>query len=257
MAKSFLIDASRCTACRGCQVACKQWNGNPGSETKNWGSYQNPKDFEWNTWKLVRMEEHVIDKKIEWLFFPDQCRHCVVPPCKLAADLTDEGAVLHDASTGAVVFTEKTRNVPYEDVRQACPYDVPRFDPKTKLIKKCTMCNDRVTNGLLPACVQSCPTAALNFGERDQMLVLAKNRLETLKKTRPNVQLIDQQDVNVLFLVEFAPKYYSKTATALQVSEHKPEAKSVAEAAAPAQPVKMGRRDLLASLAKPVRSVTG
>ncbi len=214
MAKSFFIDTSRCTACRGCQVACKQWNQNPASETKNWGSHQNPRDLEWNTFKLVRMEEQILDGQLKWLFFPDQCRHCVVPPCKLAADLTDEQAIVVDQATGAVLFTERTKNVPFEDVRTACPYDVPRQDPKTKVLKKCTMCFDRITNGLKPACVHHCPTGALNFGEREDMLKQAKERLEAYKKTRPKTVLSDANDVNCVFLTEYDPKAYHRYAVA-------------------------------------------
>ena len=51
---SILVDTSKCTACRGCQIACKQWNQLPATQTTNWGSYQNPKDLSADTWKLVR-----------------------------------------------------------------------------------------------------------------------------------------------------------------------------------------------------------
>ena len=53
-----LIDTTLCTACRGCQVACKQWNEMPGLRTKQFGSYQNPPDLQWNTWTLIRFQEY-------------------------------------------------------------------------------------------------------------------------------------------------------------------------------------------------------
>ena len=80
MSKSFFIDTTLCTACRGCQVACKQWHDLPAEETENRGTYQNPADLSFDTYKLVRMREEVIDGKLRWLFFPDQCRHCVEAP---------------------------------------------------------------------------------------------------------------------------------------------------------------------------------
>ena len=55
MSKSFLVDTTLCTACRGCQVACKQWHDLPAEETVNRGSYQNPADLSFDTYKLVRM----------------------------------------------------------------------------------------------------------------------------------------------------------------------------------------------------------
>ncbi|HIC86305.1 MAG TPA: formate dehydrogenase, partial [Desulfobacterales bacterium] len=57
--KAFFIDTTLCTACRGCQVACKQWNQLPAEKTQNWGSYQNPKDLSFQTYKLVRFREHM------------------------------------------------------------------------------------------------------------------------------------------------------------------------------------------------------
>lgn len=69
MSKSFLVDTTLCTACRGCQVACKQWHDLPAEKTVNRGSYQNPADLSFDTYKLVRMREEVIDGRLRWLFF--------------------------------------------------------------------------------------------------------------------------------------------------------------------------------------------
>ena len=77
-----LIDTTRCTACRGCQVACKQWNEMPGLRTRNFGSYQNPPDLQWNTWTLIRFQEHVDQKgNLKWLFRKDGCMHCTDAAC--------------------------------------------------------------------------------------------------------------------------------------------------------------------------------
>lgn len=208
--KSFFIDLTRCTACRGCQIACKQWNKLPAEKTHNWGSHQNPKDLSFNTYKTVRMEE-VVDKNgdmVTWLFFPEQCRHCVEPPCMLQADMEVEGTITQDKDTGAVLFTKDTAKVTFKDVYEACPYRIPRQDPKTKVMSKCTMCNDRVKAGLKPACVQTCPTGTMNFGDRDEMLALAQKQLEIVKKTKPNAQLIDAGSTRVIYLVEDDPKKY-------------------------------------------------
>jgi len=64
MSKSFLVDTTLCTACRGCQVACKQWHDLPAEETVNRGSYQNPADLSFDTYKLVRMNEEVVDAPV-------------------------------------------------------------------------------------------------------------------------------------------------------------------------------------------------
>ena len=73
--KSILVDTSLCTACRGCQIACKQWNGLKATKTKQTGSYENPKDLSGNTWKIVRFAEgKKADGKPYWNFFTEQCR---------------------------------------------------------------------------------------------------------------------------------------------------------------------------------------
>ena len=82
--KTILVDVSRCTGCRGCQVACKQWNELPATDTVQTGSYQNPPDMNGDTYKIVRFREGRHENgKPYWNFFTDMCRHCVNPPCAL------------------------------------------------------------------------------------------------------------------------------------------------------------------------------
>jgi formate dehydrogenase iron-sulfur subunit len=213
--KSFFIDLTRCTACRGCQVACKQWHKLPAEKTKNWGSHQNPKDLSFITYKLVRFQEVVKDGDVtDWLFFPEQCRHCVEPPCKYVADAYDEKAILKDPNTGAVIFTERTKTLDAEEIREACPYNIPRADAASGIISKCDMCLDRVENGLLPACVQTCPTGAMNFGDREDMLELARERLATVKKQYPDAVLGDPDETRVIYLYQADPMSYYEFAVA-------------------------------------------
>lgn len=213
MAFSMIVDTSRCTACRGCQVACKQWNQLPGTKTKQFGSYQNPADLSGDTWKLVRFAEGRKDNgKPYWNFFSDSCRHCIEAPCRLVADMSVEGAILEDAATGAVLFTEKTRELPLEDIREACPYDIPR-QRADKLMTKCTMCFDRITNDRIPSCALSCPTGAIVFGKREDILKEVDARVEKLKATNPRAKAINAKDVRVIFIVEDDPrKYHARAA---------------------------------------------
>lgn len=214
MAKKFLIDLTRCTACRGCQIACKQWHKLPAEETRNWGSHQNPADLSFVTYKLVRFTEVVVQGKVDWLFFPEQCRHCTEPPCLGQAELDDERAVIMDELTGAVIFTEFTKLVDAEGVREACPYDIPRLDPESGLLSKCDMCLDRVHNGLKPACVLSCPTGAMSFGEEDEIMALAEERLKKVQETYPDAMLGDPDDVRVIYLFQHDPLAYFDKAVA-------------------------------------------
>ena len=211
MSKSFLVDTTLCTACRGCQVACKQWHNLPAEDTVNRGTYQNPADLSFDTYKLVRMREEVIDGKLRWLFFPDQCRHCLEPPCEATAG--EPTAIFTEAATGAVIYTAVTKELDAAEIRESCPYDIPR---KTEdgTLAKCDMCSDRVENGLQPACVKVCPTGAMTFGERDEIMALAKERLAVAKKKYPNARLLDPEDVRTIYLVGFDPMHYHDKAVA-------------------------------------------
>ncbi len=213
MSKTFFIDTTRCTACRGCQVACKEWHGLPGTKTKQWGSHQNPVDLNPFTYKLVRFTEHEINGKVTWNFFPDQCRHCLEPPCREVADGYLPGAIISDDETGAIIYTDLTKRLSekaFNEIRESCPYNIPRRDEKTKAITKCDMCIDRVQNGLLPICVKTCPTGAMNFGDREEMLKLAHKRLAEIKKEYPEAQLVDADQIRVIYLITDKPEFYHK-----------------------------------------------
>jgi formate dehydrogenase iron-sulfur subunit len=212
--KSILVDTSLCTACRGCQIACKQWNELPGTKTKQIGTYQNPQDFSAFTWKLVRFAEGKKDNgKPYWYFFSDMCRHCMEPPCADTIQGFVKDGVIHDETTGAVVYTAKTKSVPFQEVRSSCPYDIPRQNLKTKVMAKCTMCIDRTKNDRIPACVQSCPTSAMVFGDRQEILERVEKRVEELKKTFPQAMALNPEDVRVIFIVTDDPEKYWKHAT--------------------------------------------
>ncbi len=213
--KGFFIDLTKCTACRGCQIACKQWHKLPAEETYNWGSFQNPKDLSFITYKLVRMEESLENGKVkDWLFFPDQCRHCIQPPCKMVGDMDDDTAILQEFETGTVMFTGKTKNLFAEEIRNACPYDIPRVNEQTNVLSKCDMCFDRVINGKLPACVLSCPTGSMNFGDLDDMKAMAQERLAEVKKIYPNATLGDPNSVRVIYLFQDQPSKFHPRAVA-------------------------------------------
>ncbi len=240
MAKSIFIDTTRCTACRGCQVACKQWHGHEAVPTKQTGTHQNPPDLTPHNNKLVRFSEHKIDGRIHWLFFPDQCRHCLQPACKATADAMVEGAIVVDEATGIVVCTEKTKELTKEqctEIIESCPYNIPRRDEAKGTLTKCDMCIDRVQAGLIPMCVKTCCTGTMNFGEREAMLKLAAEHLERVKKEYPKAELLDSEDLSVIYLVAQPREMYHKFAQ----REIRP----------------LNRADFLAGLTKPLRNILG
>jgi len=206
----FFIDTTRCIACRGCQVACKEWHKLPGAETQQWGSPQNPEDLGPDTYRLVRFREYDKNGRIFRYYFSDACRHCLDPYCKQTAEQYVDGAVAIDRS-GAVLFTEKTRalGANAEDVIDACPFNIPRLDPETGLLTKCDMCVTRIRVGIEPICAKTCPTGAIRFGDGPTISGLAKKRLHEINKKFGNRgQLINANAVRVLYLVEADPNEY-------------------------------------------------
>ena len=212
MQKAFLCDTTKCTACRGCQLACKDWHGLDANDTRQTGTHQNPPDLNPKNLKVVRFHEHLNEKgDVVWNFFPDQCRHCQTPICKDIADKVMPGAIIKDSATGAVLFTEKTAKLSEEDARavtNACPYNIPRRDPKSGMLTKCDMCVDRVQAGMLPMCVKTCPTGTMVFGDRDEILKIAKERLRLAKKKFPKAFLADVEDTNVIYLLAEGKEHY-------------------------------------------------
>jgi formate dehydrogenase iron-sulfur subunit len=215
--KTIFIDTTRCTACRGCQVACKNWNapfGTKGTKTVQRGTHQNPENLSFFTYKLVRFSEVESGGKPVWYFFPDQCRHCIEPPCMYTAQSLGYKSITRDESTGAVLYSPKikVKSADAKKIRESCPWDIPRWNEKTEIIAKCTMCFNRVKEGMLPACVKACPTGAMNFGDRDKMLDMANKRLKELKPKYPKAQLLNAEIHRVFFLVIDDPSKYHKFA---------------------------------------------
>lgn len=181
--QAILYDSSLCTACKGCQVACKCWNNLPSPTGLNantfTGTYQNPPDLNVNTRLIMTFDEREGgDKGVMWAFGRRACQHCTDAPC---AEICPSGALKKDAETGMVVL-DRELCVGCKYCSIACPFDVPRYSdiPETKM-NKCTGCPDRIAQGLSPACVTTCQPGALKFGPRDEMLALAHERVEILK----------------------------------------------------------------------------
>ena len=212
--KSFFIDTTKCTACRGCQVACKQWNMNPGTKTFQRGSHQNPEDLSFSTYKVVRFSEMEEEGTVKWYFFPDQCRHCLEPPCQSTAESVGSKAITKDEATGAVLYNPKVKvkAADFKTIRESCPYDIPRWNERTGAMAKCTMCFDRLREGMLPACAKTCPTGAMSFGDRKAILEKAEKRLAEIQVHHKEALLANAGDVRAIYLLADDPERYHKFA---------------------------------------------
>ena len=171
-----LIDVSRCIGCKACQAACMEWNDLRDQVGLNLGAYTDPPDLGDQTWTLMRFTEDVVDGSFRWLILKDGCLHCSDPGCLRACP--SPGAVIQ-FSSGIVDFQEENC-IGCGYCISGCPFNIPRLRRKDSRVYKCTLCSDRVAVGLEPACIKTCPTQALSFGSKQDMLDLARHRLEDL-----------------------------------------------------------------------------
>ncbi|MEE2790799.1 MAG: formate dehydrogenase subunit beta [Acidobacteriota bacterium] len=175
---SKLVDISKCIGCKGCEVACKEWNDLKVEQTSNFGSIQSHQDLSPNTWLLMRFNEVEDGDNLQWLIKKDACLHCEEPGCLFACPAP--GAIVQ-YQNGIVDFNQDNC-IGCQYCVSGCPFDIPRFDTQTKTVAKCNMCIDRVESGLEPACVKTCPTNAIEWGIKDDMLAQADKKVEILHK---------------------------------------------------------------------------
>jgi len=173
-----LIDVSRCIGCKACQSACMEWNDLRGSVGAIDGSYTNPPDLDDQTWTLMRFYEEQIGGSLQWLILKDGCLHCSDPGCLKACPAP--GAIVQ-YSNGIVDFHQE-QCIGCGYCISGCPFNVPRLRGDDHKAYKCTLCSDRVSVGLEPACVKTCPTGAIHFGSKEDMLFEAEHRLEDLRE---------------------------------------------------------------------------
>ena len=172
-----LVDTSTCIGCKACEVACQEWNDLPPEETTQAGTYQTMPDMTSNFWNLIRFSEHDTADRFNWLMRKDQCMHCTEPGCLIACPAP--GAIVQYAN--GIVDFHQDNCIGCGYCMTGCPFNVPKLSEKTGRVYKCTMCVDRVSVGLQPACVKACPTSCLQFGTKDEMLAIANHRVDQLK----------------------------------------------------------------------------
>ena len=208
MANAILVDTSKCIGCRGCQVACKQWHGLPAEPTRFRGSYENPPDLSAQTWRKVRFIETTgADGRLRWRFISDACKHCTDASC-LAVCPT---GALYRRPWGAVDLNQEVCNGCRYCVA-ACPFGVVTFNEATGRVDKCTLCPDRVEAGLAPACVTTCPTGALSFGDRETVLARAKRRIAALQGRGKNGARVygetELSGLHAIYVLQDRPETY-------------------------------------------------
>jgi len=169
---AILVDTTRCTGCERCVAACIKAN--------QLNSHQADIDRALTEDGLSSNRWVNIQKVSENRFARKSCMHCLEPSCVSACLVgslrkTPEGAVVYDS----------TKCIGCRYCMLACPFHIPRYEWESTVpfVRKCDMCFERVQQGGKPACVEACPSEAIIFGPREEMLQKAHSIIEQAGST--------------------------------------------------------------------------
>jgi formate dehydrogenase iron-sulfur subunit len=160
------------------------------------------------------------ENNLSWLIRKDGCMHCADPGCLKACPAP--GAIVQ-YSNGIVDFKQENC-IGCGNCISGCPFDIPRISKKDNKAYKCTLCSDRVSVGLEPACVKTCPTGAITFGDKADMVQYAQKRVGELKERGYNdAGVYDPKGVggtHVMYVLRHAdkPEAYSDLPKDPQIS---------------------------------------
>jgi Fe-S-cluster-containing dehydrogenase component len=175
-ALGVLFDATRCIGCRKCEEACNKVNELPAPPKpfSDLAVLERPRRTDAKTYTVVNRYENVPGAKGP-LYRKIQCNHCLEPACASACFVS----AFAKNPNGAVTYDESVC-VGCRYCMIACPFEIPTYEYDkafTPRVMKCTFCQPRLLKGQLPGCVEICPAEALTFGQRRNLLKIARERI--------------------------------------------------------------------------------
>ncbi|MEM4699930.1 MAG: 4Fe-4S dicluster domain-containing protein [Candidatus Nezhaarchaeales archaeon] len=217
---SILFDNTRCIGCNSCVVACRLWNGSHGFSEQpvrvtaagrvletigpvllegKVGPTEPPSPPRLDKHHLLVIEPHpeLRASRGRAVFQRRSCMHCVDPPCMYVCPT---GAIYQ---SNGVNLTDFTKCFGCQYCVVACPYGARVFYKEKGVPIKCWMCMDRLEQGLAPACVSVCPTGALDFGRRGEIVEKANSRARELRKMGRDAYIWGAEEkhgTNVIFV---------------------------------------------------------
>ncbi|HVM83539.1 MAG TPA: 4Fe-4S dicluster domain-containing protein, partial [Candidatus Binatia bacterium] len=162
----LVIDLDVCVGCHACAVNCKEWNsGGHAAPLTDFDAYGASPDGVW--FNRIHTFEAGDGAAGRTVHFPKSCLHCAEPAC---VTVCPTGASFKRAADG-IVLVDEAKCIGCKLCSWACPYGAREYDRAEGVMKKCTLCIDRIYNETLderdrvPACVAACPVGARHFGD--------------------------------------------------------------------------------------------
>lgn len=173
-AVGVLVDTTRCVGCRGCEAACSEANALAAPEKPGDDGVFAARRRTGPTSFTVVNKSAAKSPAGEERYAKTQCMHCVTPACASGCVVK----ALEKTASGPVVY-HADRCLGCRYCMIACPFGVPKYEytKAAPLVRKCTFCAARQEKGLPPACTDACPSGALTFGKRSDLLEEARTRI--------------------------------------------------------------------------------
>lgn len=179
--QAILFDGSKCAGCQTCAIACKEHFQTPwlNGDEAPFGllGFQQTTDGNGDALAIEMIEREDSQGHAVWEMSRHGCVHCASAPCKGACPT---GAIVVDESTGFVMVDEG-RCVNCHLCSVVCPVSAPQHRADNRAVVKCDGCAEVVRSGGVPLCVAACPTGAVAFGDRDELIAQANDRAAALR----------------------------------------------------------------------------
>jgi len=154
---AFHVDISNCTGCKACQVACKDKNNLPVGVR-----WRRVFQYEGGDW--MEQNGQMVASNVYAYAVSAACMHCQNPVCVQVCP----AAAISKREDG-IVLIDQDKCIGCRYCSWACPYGAPQFNEDMGVMSKCNMCYDLVDKGERPACVEACPSRAMDFGTLEDM----------------------------------------------------------------------------------------
>lgn len=219
----LVIDLDICVGCHACAVNCKEWNsGGHSAPMTDWNAYGGETDSEgqdegaWGVWfNRINAYEAGDGTASQTVYFPRSCLHCADAKC---VTVCPTGASYKRSSDG-IVLVDADLCIGCKLCSWACPYGAREYDATDKVMKKCTLCVDRIYNDnvpeaeRIPACVSTCPVGARHYGDLGDpnseisLLVAARGGYDLMPEMgyRPTNKYLPPRPRQVVEVVDLNP----------------------------------------------------